>query len=199
MNDGFYVLVIIVILAFFGSMVLCVRKEKERVGFYKAIHVCGRWYNFFMVNFLLSGVLCVVMLPISLVLLLMDKFDAIAKQMNGTGIAFATFALGAVISLAVGVLMYKHVIKKCPDSLKKRFLRDAFVMYFGTTFRMAFFFLAFIGTLYWWSYRPIEYTVNGKTCYSLGNSDELYDENGNRVGAKTSSDEAIMTDARYKS
>ncbi len=189
----------IVVLAMFVVMILCARKEKELVGFYKAIHVCGRWYNFIMANCLLTGALCAVMIPVSLVLLLMGKFDAIAEEMNGTGMAFALFASSAVINLPVGLLMYKHILKKCPDSLKKRFLKDVFVMYFGTTFRLSFFFLAFVGFLHWWTFRPIEYTVNGRTCYTLGDSDELYDENGNRVGTKRGFNEAVMTDSRYKS
>ena len=113
--------------------------------------------------------------------------------------AFAVFALGALIYLPIGLLMYRHAFKKCPDGLKKGFLKDILIMFFGTNCRIAFFFLAFIGFLQWWTVRPIAYTVNGKTCYTYGNSDELYDEHGNRVGTKSGLNEAVMTDSRYKS
>lgn len=83
--------------------------------------MCGRWYAFIMVDFLLAGAGSVVMLPISLVLMLMGKLDAIAEQMGGMGMVFAVFALCALICLPIGLLMYRHALKKCPDNLKKAF------------------------------------------------------------------------------
>jgi len=199
MSDGAMILLGVIGIVLLILMIPCMRKEKTLVGFYKTIKVCGRWYTFFMADFLLVGAGCAIMLPVSLVLMFMGKLDALATAFGGTGMVFAIFAVTAVICLPIGIFMYRHAIKKCPENLRKGFLKDVIIMFFGTNLRIGFFFFTFLSFMHWWSYcRPTAYEVNGKTCYTYGNSDDLYDEYGNRVGTITDTGAAIMTDSRYK-
>ena len=199
MGEFLAVLVIVVVLALFFAAFKCTRREKELVGFYKAIHVCGRWYNFFMMDILLAGALYAVGCPVVLVIMFIK--NATEKQMGWGQLIFGS-TIGIVFSAAifgVGLLMYRHALKKVPDDLKKGFFKDALIMFFGTNFRLAFFFIGILFYTQWWQNRPVAYTVNGKVCYSYGElSDDLYDEHGWKVGRKSGSDTAVMTDSRYK-
>lgn len=199
MGEFLAVLVIVVVLALFFAAFKCTRREKELVAFYKAIHVCGRWYNFIMMDILLAGALYAVRCPV--VLIMMFIKNATEKQMGWGQLIFVS-TIAIVFSAAIiglGLLMYRHALKKVPDELKKGFFKDALIMFLGTNFKLAFIFIILLFKIQAWHSRPVAYTVNGKVCYSYGESgDDLYDEHGFKVGRKSGSDEAIMTDSRYK-
>ena len=204
MSESMAVVVLIVGVAVIGAAVLCAKKEKELSGFYKAINVCGRVWAFLTGNFLVTGVGSAIAVPILVVLMISGKEEQVAALMGMEGSAgepfmvMLTFVICAVICLALGLLMYKSALKKCPDQLKKGFLKDIMIIYFGLIFRLSFFFMIFIYGMMWWQSRKTEYTVNGKKAYTYGNDDTLYDEYGNVVGRKSGSDQAVMTDSRYR-
>lgn len=205
MSDSMAVVIIVVGIVFIGVAILCAKKEKELSGFYKAINVCGRVWAFLTGNFLLTGVGCVIAVPILLVLMITGKGEQVAALMGTEGtsggafMVVLTFIICAVICLAFGLFMYKRALKKCPDQLKKGFLKDIMIIYFGLIFRLSFFFMVFVYGMMWWQSRRTEYTINGKKAYTYGNDDTLYDEYGNVVGRKSGSDQAFMTDSRYRS
>lgn len=162
---------ILIPVALLAIMYWSAKRAKPLGGFYKAINVCGRWYNYFMVDFLFAGVVGMVSVPVLLV--------------TGTRIPMVLLVLDAVCSAAIFVLgyfMYKRVYAKCPDELKSRFLQDMLVMGIGTATRVSLFILMFMIKTWWELTKPTEYIVNGQIVYAFPDSKELYDSSGTCVG-----------------
>lgn len=176
------------LVGFLVISLLCARKESELVGFYKSIGVTGRWYNVIMVLFFIGGIVYTIVYPI---LFFIGKLEKVFKVYISLGELFLYMLLGIGILLLV-MFVYKRALNRVPEKLKKYFLRDVIIMFWGTMMKITLFIFAICGFLHWWSVRPRAYTVDGRTCYSYGNSDELYDENGVNIGLKNGEDEAFL-------
>lgn len=157
--------------------ILAMNKEPKLSGFYSQLQVCGRWGAFFAIYLMMTTVVAVLS---PLILLFTGELEgASAATVAGTviGIVIAGVACGAL-----GFFLYRRIQKKCPENLRKRFLWDMIVIFFGTMFRIGFFLLAFLIKTWWLYTAPTVYEVNGKTVYRYPGSEELYDEYGLHVG-----------------
>ena len=189
----FVFLVAVLVVAFLLGYFVYIRKGKKRIAFYDAISMRGRTYNTVMLGFLLAGIGYIIAIPFGFLLMLMGQLDSIATALGGMVAIFAILVLGAVLSLSVGLCLYRHVLRKVPDDARHTFFKDA-IMAKHTVGVMALLRLAV-----WWEYRPIAYHINGKVCYAYGRSGRgLYDEHGYKVGTKESSGRATMSDIRYQ-
>lgn len=187
MPDFVYILLILVIILLFVLMIIAVKKEKSLTGFYKSINVCGRWYSFFTINFILSGILAFIALPIFLVLNSTGKLKEMPGLMEGDiTLLLITFGLAAVICIPIGFFMFKRAYNRCPIELRKRLFKDMFFIFLGANFRLGFFFLMFLIKTWWVFNKPTEYTVDGQTVYAYPGSNDLYDANGRCVGVANS-------------
>ncbi len=170
-----------------------VRKGKKRIAFYEAISTRGRIYNTMMLGFLLAGIGYMLAIPLGFLLMLMGLLDSMATEMGGMVAIFAVLVIGVVLSLAVGLFLYRCALRKVPEDLKQAFFKEA-IMSKHTVGVMALLRFAI-----WWEYRPIAYHINGRICYSYGRSgQDLYDEHGYKVGTREDSGQATMSDARYQ-
>lgn len=185
MKNFLILIVCVLIITMFVGMYQCARKSKPLGGFYKAINVCGRWYNYFMVDFLAVGVFGVTAALVTLVMGIMGKLKGSSGEPVGLGTLLPMvlmYAAGGAVIFLLGCFMYKRVYAKCPDDLKSRFLKDMLVMGIGTAVRIGLFVLMFVIKTWWEFSKPTEYTVNGQTVYAFPGSNDLYDGWGTRVG-----------------
>jgi hypothetical protein len=194
------IILIVVIILLFALMVYGIRKEKSLSGFYKSINVCGRWYSWFTMDFILAGVGSLIALPVLIVLNVLGKLDKLSAEMGGSfSSIIITFVLAAAIFIPVGFLMFRHAYKKCPEELQKRLFIDMLAIFFGATLRLSLIFLMFIIKGWWVINAPVKYTVNGHTVYAFPGSDDLYDEDGKHVGKiNPGGKDATIDDERYR-
>lgn len=179
--------------AFLLGYFVYVRKGKKRIAFYDAIRMCGTTYQTAMLGFLLAGIGYIIAIPFGFLLMLMGRLDSIATALGGMVVIFAILVLGAVLSLSLGLLLYRCALRQVPDDARHTFFKDA-IMAKHTVGVMALLRFAI-----WWEYRPIAYHINGKICYAYGRSGrELYDEHGYKVGTKEGSGKATVSDVRYQ-
>lgn len=159
---------------------ICMNREKSISGFYSQIGVCGRWHGFFALYLMLAGIVSVVF---SFISLFSGKFAEVPVYFIVAGI------LGGI-----GYLLYKRAYNRCPDSLKKRLLRDLIVVMFGMLMRISLFFLMFVFGMWWEMNKPTAYEVNGRRVYAYPGSNDLYDESGFHVGVANDDRTAAIMD-----
>jgi len=159
-------------------MVICLKKDKSLVGFYKATNICGRAYAFFTADFLLTGAFtCPVGIIMSVILAANSK-----KKINLFSMIM-TFVIVAIIALALGIFMYRNAARKCSPELKRRLLRDMFIIMFATAIRVWLFILRFFIATWFEANKPTPYYLpTGETVYALPWSNELYSASGYFVG-----------------
>ena len=180
-------------IAFLLGYFLYVRKGEKRIAFYEAISMRGITYNTAMLGFLLAGIGYMIAIPFGFLLMLLGQLDGIAAEMGGMVAIFAVLVIGAVLSLSVGLYLYRCALRKVPEELKQDFFKDAIMLKHTVGV------MALLRFAIWWEYRPIAYHINGKICYAYGRSGrDLYDEHGYKVGTKEGSGQATMSDARYQ-
>ena len=186
MNNSIAIVLLVASVLFLGLVALCIRKEKDLVGFYSQIGVCGRWYAFITGDLLLVGIGA----PIAGVVAGILKLRGVMEDMPIE--TLLAFPLAAVIALPLGLLLLRRAQKKCPEALRKHLVIDMVIMMVGTSFRLGLFFMAFIAHMWWKSNQPRYYEINGKTYYAYPGTERLYDDNGNEAGKLVDSDHAIM-------
>lgn len=180
------ILLIILAIAAFVLMFMCMGREKKLAGFYSEINVCGRWYAFFTGDCLLAGGGALVAAPIMAILNLVGVIKNPDWDM-----VITLLTCGAVL-LPIGILLFNRAKKKCPAELKGRFFWDIVIMMLGTSCRLGFFFVAFIYKAMWEASKPVYYEVDGKIVHKYPGDDTVYDESGFKYGTITDDGNAVI-------
>ena len=163
---------IILAIAFFVVLFICMNKEKELVGIYKATKTFGRFYAFLAVDLLFGGICA----PIASIVLMLTSEENGAMSVP---VVLGIVAAGVVLA-ALGVLMYKHAYKKCPDALKSRCYKDLTIIGFGVIIRFSLFFMMFIFKAWWEFNKPTEYVLADGTRVYAYNDGTVYDMHGRK-------------------
>lgn len=160
---------IILLFVMLAALFVCMMKEKNIVGIYKANHVFGRGYALFAVDLIVGGIGA----PIS---------NIILGTASAQGISTAGMVVMGLIMAAIGVFMYKKAYDKCPDSLKSSCCKDLTIVGLGVLLRVSLFFMMFIAKS-WWEFNKVEeYRLdNGLEVY-VDQSGTVYDFSQNRQG-----------------
>lgn len=151
-------------------MFICMRKEKDIIGFYKAEGLFGRAYAYFFCDFLLAGLALIIM-----------SIIGVNKIVPGVLGLILGILLG-LVTIGISVLMFIRVYKKCPGELKKRLFLDMLVAGLGFSTRIGLFILVIFNHAWFELNKPTAYEVNGRTVYAFPGSKDLYDSSGYRVG-----------------
>ncbi len=180
------ILGIILALGFFVLLFVSWKNGAKYSGFYHEIGVCGRWYATLSMNALLGGVIFAVVAVVMAVMSMTGMLDTLPEDMSlgqASPIGSAlVMLLTAAIAVAIGLLMYLRVYKKCPEDLKSKFFWHMVMMMLDGNIRLAFFFLVFFGVAMYELHRPRAYEVDGKIVYAIPGEGKLYDTQGNHVG-----------------
>lgn len=187
MGTSTAIIMLVVAIAFFVMVFACIRKEKNLVGFYSQLGVCGRWYAFITGDFLLVGVGA----PVACIVVSVMKLLGMMEDFLWVNLL--SFLGAALVALPIGLLMLHRAQKKCPEALRGRLVKDMIIIMVGTSFRLGLFFMAFLIHAWWKANQPVAYEVDGKVYYAYPGSEELYDEYGIHRGKMNAShDRAIM-------
>lgn len=164
---------------------MCAKKSNELAGFYKAVGICGRWYAVFTGACIFGGIFTIIIGIVAGAGMLIGAGAGKTKLPEVSGESMAGIigtVIALVIVLAIGIFMYKRLLKKCPGELRKRLLRDIMVIGIGTGVRVSLIFMIFIIKTWLEMSKPIEYTVDGKRVWRRPGCNELYDSSGYYVG-----------------
>lgn len=177
MNTLLLIGAIAVLVAFIVFVVFCLKKDRNLVGFYKQINVCGRFYAFITADCLQVGTICLIGTPVVFVLNLLGMFDENSKN-SGWTICLTIFIASAIM-LPLGIFLYRRAAKKCDPGLKRTLLKDMFIIMWATAIRI--YLIIFIIIIHTWlvANAPLYYILpDGKKVFVYPGSDRLYDYNG---------------------
>ncbi|MBQ8696229.1 MAG: hypothetical protein IJ519_00770 [Clostridia bacterium] len=163
------ILGIILALAFFALLFICMGKEKELIGLYKATETFGRVYAFIAVDCLLTGIGA----PIAMIITMFSE---------GSGETPISALIGAILAgvamLAIGILMYKHAYKKCPEFLKPRCYKDLTICGLGLIIRVSLFIMMFVIETWWEFTKPQKCILDDGTEVYVYNDGTVCDLHG---------------------
>lgn len=120
------IVLLIVVLALAG---FCAAKEGAITGRYKANKVYGRFTAYLALDFTMVGIVGILGLFVP------------ALKVEDLPI------LGAIVCLALGILLYLIAYLKCPQTLKKMCIPCMIISGLGVTIKIAVFFLPFVWKL----------------------------------------------------
>lgn len=168
------VLAIILVVIFFAVLLICMQKEKELVGPYKATKTFGRVYACIAVDLLFGGICA----PIASIILMLTSNEDGAMSVPAV---LGVVAIGAAMA-ALGVLMYKRAYKKCPEGLKSRCYKDLTIIGWGALIRISLFFMVFVFKTWWHFNKPELCILEDGTKVYVYNDGTVWDVNFNRSG-----------------
>lgn len=190
------IVLILVGISIIVLMVICLKKDKSLAGFYKSINVCGRAYAFFTANFLLVGT---VVAPAVIIVGLVQAFSAKdSKNTSGVWITVLALAVTMAAALLLGIFMYRRAAKKSGPKLKRKLLRDMFIIMFATAIRIWLFILLIFVKTWLAVNEPVIYSLpDGSRVYAYPGSDVLYDQNGCFAGRLNSNGTITVHQSTY--
>lgn len=171
---------IAVLVALIGFMVFCLKRDRDLVGFYKQINVCGRFYAFITADCLQVGAICLIGTPVVFILTLLGVFDQNSKTSGWT--VCLTYAVAAAIMLSLGIFLYRRAAKKCDPGLQRTLLKDMFIIMWATVIRIDL--IIFIIFAHTWlvANAPLYYLLpDGREVFVYPRSNRVYDYNGSLV------------------
>lgn len=155
------------VIAFF---VVCLKKDRALVGFYKSVGGYGRVRAYIMVSFLFG--IITIFIPAVLLIIEGEVMEAVM-----------TVVIGEAMCIPISFLMLKKLFNMFPDISKGRIIWDYIIIACGSIIRVEFFIIALFIKGWYIAEGPREYTTNyGQTVYAYPNSDDLYDSHGYCIG-----------------
>ncbi len=160
----------IAVVALLILMIRCATRESRIVGFYKALHICGRFRAYLITDFLMIGIIY----PIVMLISASPALNGILNMGNKEMFLNSLLSLAC---LAAGSLLLWSTYQKCPADLKDSCIRDIFTIGLGVGVKIGVFFLFFL----WKVMGPQEMRdENGNTVYLYNGN--VYAPNGEKVG-----------------
>ena len=158
-------------------LVYCMRRDRNLVGFYKQINVCGRFYAFITADCLQVGAVCLIGTPVVFILTLLGVFDQNGSSSGWT--ICLTGAVTAAVMLTLGIFLYRRAAKKCDAVLKRALLKDMFIITWATAFRIQLWIaIIFIHTWFLSNCRYYCILSDGTAVYIYPGSNMLFNSSG---------------------
>ena len=129
------IFLVLLLFAFLIFMLVCAFKESAITSVYKAHNVYGRFTAYIALDLLLFGVAAVIG---SIVLLILDFIEA--------GMMLILILVG-IICFGSAILIYRHALKKCPESLKKKCIGSMFISGCGVAMKLGVFYFTSVWKL----------------------------------------------------
>ena len=151
---------------------ICFFRESKVTALYKTFGVYGRFSAYITFSLMFGAVA-------SLVGSIIAVFTA-GEEINVVTTLLGSVALSTVL-FVLGLLLYKRMVNKCPDFLRKKLFISMVTTAMGIAFKIALFFIPVV----WALAGPKTVTSeSGEDLYII--SGDVYDGSGNRIGAVNS-------------
>ncbi len=159
----------------------CALKESKIAGFYKSVGLFGRVKAFIIFDCVFGGIAGMV-------------FSVIGIINDGFSAAFPII-IATLIILAIGVLMYMLLMKRCAPEARAKVTIDLIIAGFGVTMKVSLFFLSFIINL-WLLTAPKQMILeDGRTVFVDG--EVVYDNNMKKIGTYDGHSDTVTIIRQY--
>lgn len=130
------IFLVILLFVFLVFMLVCAIKESAITSVYKANNVYGRFTAYIALDLLLFGAAAIIG---SVVLLIFGLIEV--------GVMLILMLVG-ILCLGGAILIYRHALKKCPESLKKKCIGSMFISGCGVAMKLGVFYFTSVWKLY---------------------------------------------------